>query len=47
MAEDNILFKGFALRFKILAMRDEARETLEGEIEVEAYMLDLRLKWFL
>jgi hypothetical protein len=30
-----------------LAMRDEARETLEDEIEVDAYMLDLRLKWFL
>jgi hypothetical protein len=34
-------------RFEVLAMRDEARETLEDEIEVDAYMLDLRLKWFL
>jgi hypothetical protein len=34
-------------RFEVLAMRDEARETLEAEIEVDAYMLDLRLKWFL
>jgi hypothetical protein len=34
-------------RFEVLAMRDEAKETLEDEIEVDAYMLDLRLKWFL
>ena len=34
-------------RFEVLAMRDEARESLEDEIEVDAYMLDLRLKLFL
>jgi hypothetical protein len=34
-------------RFEVVAMRDEARETLEDEIEVDAYILDLRLKWFL
>jgi hypothetical protein len=34
-------------RFEILAMRDEAKETLEDEIEIDAYILDLRLKWFL
>jgi len=28
-------------------MQDEAKETLEDEIEVDAYILDLRLKWFL
>jgi len=33
-------------RFEILAQRDEARETLEDEIDVEAYMIDLRVKWF-
>jgi hypothetical protein len=34
-------------RFEVVVMRDEAKETLEDEIEVDAYMLDLRLKWFL
>jgi len=29
-----------------VAMRDEARETLEDAIDVEAYMLDLRVKWY-
>jgi hypothetical protein len=37
----------YTWRFEVLAMRDEAKETLEGEIEVDAYILDLRLKWFL
>ena len=37
----------YAWRFEILAMRDEAKETLEDEIEIDAYILDLRLKWFL
>jgi len=37
----------YTWRFEVLAMRDEARATLEDEIEVDAYMLDLRLKWFL
>ena len=34
-------------RFEVVAMRDEAKETLENEIEVDAYILDLGLKWFL
>ena len=34
-------------RFEVVAMRDEAKESLEDEIEVDAYILDLRLKWFL
>ena len=34
-------------RFEVVAMRDEAKETLEDDIEVDAYILDLRLKWFL
>jgi hypothetical protein len=33
-------------RFEVVAMRDEAKETLESEIETDAYILDLRLKWF-
>ena len=36
----------YAWRFEILAQRDKARETLEGEIDVEAHMIDLRVKWF-
>jgi len=36
----------YAWRFDILAMRDEARETLEDAIAVEAYMIDLRVKWY-
>jgi hypothetical protein len=28
-------------------MRDETRETLESEVNAEALMLDLRIKWFL
>jgi len=39
--------QSYKWRFEILAMRDEARETLEDEIQVDAYMLDLRVKWFL
>jgi hypothetical protein len=27
-------------RFQVVAMRDEAKETLENEIEVDAYILD-------
>jgi hypothetical protein len=34
-------------RFEVLAMRDEAKETLDDAIDVDAYMLDLRIKWFL
>ena len=34
-------------RFEVLAMRDEAKETLEDEIDVDAYMLNFRIKWFL
>jgi hypothetical protein len=30
-----------------LFIRDEAKETLEDIIEVAAYILDLRSKWFL
>jgi hypothetical protein len=33
-------------RFEVVGMRDEAKETLEDEIEVDAYILNLRLKWF-
>jgi hypothetical protein len=33
-------------RFEIRAMRDTARQTLLGEIDVDALMLDLRVKWF-
>jgi hypothetical protein len=33
-------------RFEALAMQDETRETLEGEVDTEARMLDLRVKWF-
>ena len=36
----------YAWRFEILAQRDRARETLEGEIDVEAHVIDLRVKWF-
>ena len=39
--------RNYTWRFEVLAMRDEARETLEDEIEVDAYILNLRLKWFL
>lgn len=33
-------------RFEVLGMRDEAKDTLEDEIAVDAYMLDLKFKWF-
>lgn len=36
----------YTWRFEILAQRDRARETLEDEIDVEAHMIDLRVKWF-
>ena len=36
----------YAWRFDILAQRDEARETLEDEIDVEAYMIVVRVKWY-
>jgi hypothetical protein len=39
--------RSYQWRFEALAMRDETRETLEGEVDVEALMLDLRIKWFL
>ena len=34
-------------RFEVLAMRDEAKETLKDEIDVDTYILNLRIKWFL
>jgi hypothetical protein len=39
--------RSYQWRFEALAMRDETRETLEGEVDTEALMLDLRIKWFL
>jgi hypothetical protein len=33
-------------RFEALAMRDEARDTLEDEFEIDAKMIDVRVKWF-
>jgi len=39
--------RSYQWRFEALAMRDETRETLEGEIDIDAIMLDLRIKWFL
>jgi hypothetical protein len=33
-------------RFEIRAIRDTARQTLLGDIDVDALMLDLRVKWF-
>jgi len=39
--------RSYQWRFEVLAMRDEARDTLQDEIDVEALMLDLRIKWFL
>lgn len=38
--------RNYQWRFEALAMRDETRETLEGEVDTEALMLDLRVKWF-
>jgi hypothetical protein len=38
--------RSYAWRFEILAQRDEARETLEDAKDVEAYMIDLRVKWY-
>ena len=38
--------QSYKWRFEILAQRDKARETLKDEIDVEAYMVDLRVKWF-
>lgn len=38
--------RSYQWRFEILAQRDKARETLEDEIDVEAYMIDLRVKWY-
>jgi hypothetical protein len=38
--------RSYQWRFEALAMRDETRETLEGEVDIEALMLDLRIKWF-
>ena len=39
--------RSYEWRFEVLAMRDKARETLEGDVKVDALMLDLRIKWFL
>jgi hypothetical protein len=38
--------RSYTWRFDLLAMRDTARETLEDEIDVDAYMLNFRAKWF-
>jgi hypothetical protein len=38
--------RSYAWRFEILAQRDNARETLEDAKDVEAYMIDLRVKWY-
>ena len=38
--------QSYAWRFEILAQRDNARETLEDPIDIEAYMIDLRVKWY-
>jgi len=38
--------RSYKWRFEILAQRDKARETLEEPKDVEAYMIDLRVKWF-
>lgn len=38
--------RSYQWRFEALAMRDDLRETPEGEGEVDALMLDLRIKWF-
>jgi hypothetical protein len=38
--------RSYRWRFEILAQRDKARETLEDPKDVEAYMIDLRVKWY-
>jgi hypothetical protein len=39
--------RSYQWRFEALAMRDETRETLDDEeVDIEALMLDLRIKWF-
>lgn len=37
---------GYKWRFDVLAQRDDARDTLDDEFKVEAYMIDLRVKMF-
>jgi hypothetical protein len=38
--------QSYQFRYELLAMRDKARDTLEGDVEVDANMLDFRFKWF-
>lgn len=38
--------QSYEWRFEFLAMRDTVRDTLEGDIELDANILDLRVKWF-
>ena len=38
--------RSYGWRFEILAQRDKARETLEDPKDVEAYIIDLRVKWY-
>lgn len=38
--------RSYQWRFDALAMRDDTRDTLEGEIRTDALMIDLRLHWY-
>jgi hypothetical protein len=38
--------RDYKWRFELVAMKDDARDTLEDEFEVEALMLNFRAKWF-
>jgi hypothetical protein len=38
--------RDYKWRFELVAMRDDARDTLDEEFEVEALMINFRAKWF-
>ena len=38
--------RSYKWRFELVAMKDDARDTLEEEFEVEALMLNFRAKWY-
>lgn len=38
--------RSYQWRFEILAIKDDAKDTLDEEFEVDAYILNLKAKWF-
>jgi hypothetical protein len=38
--------QSYEFRYELIVMRDKARDTLEGDVEVDANIIDFRFKWF-